>query len=612
MKPGLEVIIANKKVPLRLALGIVFFAVYKILRRLFQPARVFLPERFPVTDFLEWADENCKAPIHSDMLHVDFHRDKTLWEIFRRLLASWVSTYSERLALALVPETTQPPLFKYKHPKLDPAFIQGLRDEAARKHAANGNKTHLFFTGATGFIGHEFLYQVATDEAFAEVTCLIWDKEMAGRTSDQFRDFILGRLPIDRSNYGKYRFIPGDVSKDKFGMDPETYEFIASNVSHLLHCAASVSFEDPYDKSYHNNVVGARNACIFAETIQNHPKSKFVSLVLIETCYIAGRQPGRCREDHLEFPPGYFNNYYEVSKAFASIEGEKRLASGLRLTQLCPAIVIGRAEDGVNHGDSKVCNAPINAFGRIHMEDLAAQTGHLSFFERLKETATSHVVRHYPADMNSSLDLVCVDRVVQGMRAALTKPEAVGHRVQLATHPDHQVRIGTISHLMHQEIGVRVRFVNPVIHRWIRDPAIAAVLNFMQMGKAVPVLRKLTQIFAAYSEWGQPRHEVGNDENILGLGPRPCLSKALTAVIRHNMFVQEFGKVRGEAVFQRERVWEQFVKKLENKYGCKMLADVPTAAFRSEVAAFTEEVKNMKQASKAPKPPAAPQPPSKL
>ena len=47
----------------------------------------------------------------------------------------------------------------------------------------------------------------------------------------------------------------------------------------------------------------ARNACIFAEKIQNHPNSRFVSLVLIETCYIAGRQPGRCREDHLECWP---------------------------------------------------------------------------------------------------------------------------------------------------------------------------------------------------------------------------------------------------------------------------------------------------------------------
>ena len=87
---------------------------------------------------------------------------------------------------------TQPPLFKYKHSQVNPAAIQALRDEAVckpwmhwrprsrhvsrpvppvqgpsrgtgprRKHAANGNKTHLFFTGSTGFIGHEFLFQAS-------------------------------------------------------------------------------------------------------------------------------------------------------------------------------------------------------------------------------------------------------------------------------------------------------------------------------------------------------------------------------------------------------------------------------------------------------------------
>ena len=44
---------------------------------------------------------------------------------------------------------------------------------------------------------------------------------------------------------------------------PETYEEVATRITHVLHCAASVSFEDPYDKSYINNVVGARSQGAF-------------------------------------------------------------------------------------------------------------------------------------------------------------------------------------------------------------------------------------------------------------------------------------------------------------------------------------------------------------
>ena len=49
----------------------------------------------------------------------------------------------------------------------------------------------------------------------------------------------------------------------------------------------------------------------------------------------------------------------------ASIETDRYLIhEGLRVAQLLPSIVIGDSRTGNNRGDTKVVNAPINAFGR--------------------------------------------------------------------------------------------------------------------------------------------------------------------------------------------------------------------------------------------------------
>ena len=96
------------------------------------------------------------------------------------------------------------------------------------------------------------------------------------------------------------------------------------------------------------------------------PGAAFVAHVAIETSYIHGRRKRSiAQEDALVFPRHFYNNYYELTKAMASLETDRALVEdGLRVTQLLPSIVIGHSRTGNNRGDTKVVNAPINAFGR--------------------------------------------------------------------------------------------------------------------------------------------------------------------------------------------------------------------------------------------------------
>ena len=124
-------------------------------------------------------------------------------------------------------------------------------------------------------------------------------------------------------------------------------------------------------------MLGCRNALAFSKGIQEAKGSVFVAHVAIETSYIHGRRKRSiAQEESLVLPRHFYNNYYELTKAMASIETDRALIEdGLRVTQLLHSIVIGHSRTGNNRGDTKVLNAPVNAFGRAKeaMESLGGE-----------------------------------------------------------------------------------------------------------------------------------------------------------------------------------------------------------------------------------------------
>ena len=172
------------------------------------------------------------------------------------------------------------------------------------------------------------------------------------------------------------------------------------------------------------------------------------------------------QENALVFPKNFYNNFYELTKAMASMETDQHMVvDGLRVVQLLPAIVIGDSRTGNNRGDTKVVNAPVNAFGRAK-EALDALKS--TPFGESKAAAIASVAMVFPADRSAELNLVTVDRVVEGILAALTRPEAIGERVHLAT--DHRIRTEDIIRIEKEELGVDVRLADPTLFRNVTLP----------------------------------------------------------------------------------------------------------------------------------------------
>ncbi|MCG3194774.1 MAG: hypothetical protein DIJKHBIC_04041 [Thermoanaerobaculia bacterium] len=467
--------------------------------------------------------------------------------------------------------------------------IDKLKKQAAAALKARGRNPRLrvLLTGATGFLGKEILRQTVEERRIEEVISVIRPekirdpktKEVIKVLSPQERGrLLLERLGITGARARKYRFINGDIEKEKLGISPEELATLQKSVTHLIHCAASVSFDDTYENSYRANVAGSRNALDFSLLLQQSRESRFVAHCAIETSYIHGRKKRTiAQEGALVFPRNFYNNFYELTKAMASFETDRYMIErGLRVTQLLPSIVIGHSRTGNNYGDTKVVNAPVNAFGRA--KEMAGQlSGDL--LGRGKSTLISYVAGTFPSDRSAELNIVPVDRVVEGILAALFVPDAIGERIHLAT--DNRIRSEEIGQIVREELGVEVRMSDPTLFRNVTLPVAKAVLVKFNEPKLANVIDKLGTVFGGYSEWGQPIHEVGNDVRILGLPiRRPDTRAAFRMLCRHNKYVQEFGKLRDlDEIARRELAWEKALLSIEHKTG-RQAASIDAQEFK--------------------------------
>jgi nucleoside-diphosphate-sugar epimerase len=468
-------------------------------------------------------------------------------------------------------------------------LLRRLRDEAraALDRCGHGSRLRIFLTGATGFLGQELLAQAATDPHVEEVVCLVRAQSVRGRDGRAHRQGARarGRRLLEHlgltAQASRFRFVEGDVERRGLGLAAAEAARLRRTITHVVHCAASVSFDSPYAESFRANVLGARNVLALSAGLQRARGGCFVAHVAVETSYVHGRVGHvLAREGDLRFPLDFYNNYYELTKAMATLETHRAMVErGLRVVQLLPSIVVGHSGTGNNHGDTKVVNAPVNAFGRVQA---GLQAG-MGLAQRLAGRVAAAAATAFPADGSAELNLVPVDRVVAGVLAALRTPEAVGRRIHLAT--DRRIRSDEIARVIREELEVGVRLADPTLARTLMLPLARAVLRRLGRDGLAHSLDRLGAIFGVYSERGQPIHGVGDDVRVLGLpGRRPDTVRVFRMLCRHNRYVQKFGAVRdAPEVARRERVWARALEEIEFATG-QRASRIPAAEFRSLLA----------------------------
>jgi thioester reductase-like protein len=209
----------------------------------------------------------------------------------------------------------------------------------------------VFLTGATGFVGREVMSRfLARDDR--DVYALV-------RADDDHS--AAERLP----GHERLSAVAGDIEQRGLGLSDATAERLRRDVSTVVHCAASVSFDLPLDESRRVNVAGTRHMAEFARTCHRLERFTYVS-----TAYVAG-EPGRLfREDELAVGQS-FRNPYERSKFEAEVALREE-AGDLPLQILRPSIVVGDSTTG-RTTSFNVLYGPLKAFARGGMRAIPAR-----------------------------------------------------------------------------------------------------------------------------------------------------------------------------------------------------------------------------------------------
>jgi thioester reductase-like protein len=208
----------------------------------------------------------------------------------------------------------------------------------------------VFLTGATGFVGREILDRFLARGR--QVFALVRAENDAAAAE---------RLP----RHARLTPVAGDIEQPGCGLDRSTADRLAEEVTTVVHCAASVSFDLPLKESRRINVDGTRHVVELAERCPRLERLSYIS-----TAYVAGEPRRLFCENQLDVGQR-FRNPYERSKFEAECMVRKR-AAGLPLQILRPSIVVGDSRTG-RTSSFNVLYGPLKAFARGRIPAIPAR-----------------------------------------------------------------------------------------------------------------------------------------------------------------------------------------------------------------------------------------------
>jgi thioester reductase-like protein len=334
----------------------------------------------------------------------------------------------------------------------------------------------VLLTGATGFVGREILDRLLR----------------RGR-----RVYALVRAADDAAAaerlepHSRLTAVPGDIEQPGLGLADRRADALADEVTTVVHCAASVSFDLSLEESRRVNVDGTRNVLELAGRCEQLERLSYVS-----TAYVAGEPRRLFQEDELDVGQR-FRNPYERSK-FEAERMVRRSAGGMPLQILRPSIVVGDSRTG-RTSSFNVLYGPLKAFAR-------------------------GAIPAIPARRSSPVDIVPVDYVAdRAVELADGGPDGTFHLVA----GRNATTVGRLLELASDRLGRKPPAVLPpaayrrLLHPWLRRkhaglrrmevyfPYFSMRVRFddRRLGPAPPVESYFHRLvdFAERARWGSAR-----------------------------------------------------------------------------------------------------------
>ena len=301
-------------------------------------------------------------------------------------------------------------------------------------------------------VGREILARAAQDSRFDRILCLV-------------------RPPLDRfaalladqgvAHAAHVTALAGDVTEPALGVPAAEI----ADVTHVVHCAATVAFDHPLDEARRINVGGTRNVLDVCRRL-----SRLERLDAVSTCYVAGRRGDLVKEPDLSDAYG-FNNSYEQTK----YESELALRAAMPELPIAvhrPSIVVGDSRTG-RTGAFKVLYWPLKVIARGWLPAV-------------------------PYDPGAQLDIVPVDYVTSAILALSRDSATLGRTFHLAAGPGRDTTLGALAGHLSTRFGRRLPMrVRPVWWQRVVRPALMMMPS--------PALRRTLRTGLVYRPYLQMR-----------------------------------------------------------------------------------------------------------
>src|SRR4051794_2759071 len=201
----------------------------------------------------------------------------------------------------------------------------------------------VLISGVTGFVGAAVLarYLERTDRPIVALARAGGASAAEERVRAVLHDlYEPGRAEVYAR---RCTAVAADTPLPGLGLGAADREDVAQSVNEIVHCAASVSFDQPLAEARAVNVDGAAQIAELAE-LCGRRGGELRRLAHVSTAYVAGEHDGVFTEDDVG-PDRGFRNTYEQTKHEA--EALLRTSSGrLPLQIVRPSIVVGDATTG--------------------------------------------------------------------------------------------------------------------------------------------------------------------------------------------------------------------------------------------------------------------------
>jgi nucleoside-diphosphate-sugar epimerase/1-acyl-sn-glycerol-3-phosphate acyltransferase len=289
---------------------------------------------------------------------------------------------------------------------------------------ATESGVRILLTGATGFVGKvvlEELMRRRTELGIERVYLLI--RPRRNKPASERLAALAGSRAFSRLEPGWPEFcsaIAGDILESGLGIAHEDRDLLRKEVTHIIHCAASVRFDLPIREASAINITGALNVLELARECRN-----LVRLVDVSTAYVTPHPGGGVLEveEQLVTIPLDAEETYELIRSGKASQGKLLATTGhpntYTFTKCIAELLLAKKRGNVPL--SLLRPSAVSACRRYPFPGWIDSHAAYAAFITLIGAGHLRVIR---ADANTVLDVVPCDDVAERIIACAFDPSA--------------------------------------------------------------------------------------------------------------------------------------------------------------------------------------------